>query len=170
MCEAALSVAEEFFHLAPKGDFVQRVFAARQAVLAAMFREDIEDVEALPAVERVLADRIAVEAWLRNRHVELVDVLEYLRTDYLEPDSGFDRFVESITNLWDVINRLEGGNVSGRINPFVKTARIVVNEPIPVSRYWEAYKENRRRAVSALTTEIFESFRKVAENDNRPVS
>jgi hypothetical protein len=99
-----------------------------------------------------------------------VDVREYLRTDYLEPDSGFDRFVETITNLWDVVNRLEGGNVSGRINPFVKTARIVVNEPIPVSRYWEAYTENRRRAVSALTTEIFESFRKVAENDNRPVS
>ena len=170
VCEAALSVAEGFFHLVPKGDFVQRVFAARQAVLGAMFRQDIEDIEALPAVERALADRIAVEAWLSNRHVELVDVLEYLRTDYLEPGSGFDRFVESITNLWDVVNRLEGGNVSGRINPFMKTARIVVNEPIPVSRYWETYKENRRRAVSALTTEIFESFRKVAENDNRPVS
>ena len=170
VCEAALSVAEGFFHLTPKGDSVQRVFAARQAVLAAMFREDIEDVDALPAVERALADRIAVEAWLANRHVELVDVLEYLRTDYLGPGSGFDRFVESITNLWDVVNRLEGGNVSGRINPFVKTARIVVNEPIPVSRYWERYTENRRRAVSALTADIFESFRKVAENDNRPVS
>ena len=77
--------------------------------------------------------------------------------------------MECITNLWDVVNRLEGGNVGGRINPFVKTARIIVNEPISVSSYWESYKENRRKAVHALTGEIFESFRVVAENDNQPL-
>jgi hypothetical protein len=169
VCNAALTVAERFLHVKPKGDFVQRVFAARQAVLSWMFREDIEDIEALPPVERALADRVALETWLCNRHVELVDVLEYLRTDYLAPDSGFDRFVESITNLWDVVNRLEGGNVGGRINPFMKTARIIINEPISVSSYWDAYKENRRKAVHALTAEIFESFRAVAENDNQPL-
>jgi hypothetical protein len=163
-------VAEGFLRLKPKGDFVQRVFAARQAVLTWMYREEITDKRVLPPVERALADRIALETWLCNRHVELVDVLEYVRTDYLSPDASFDRFVESITNLWDVLNRLEGGNVSGRINPFAKTARIIVNEPISVAPHWESYKANRRRAVHSLTGEIFESFRAVAENDNKPLS
>jgi hypothetical protein len=169
VCESALSVAEGFFHLRPKADFVQRVFACRQAGLAWMFREDIEDVEAISPVDRAMADRMALETWLTCRHVELVDLLEYLRTDYLAPDSGFDRFVESITNLWDLINRLEGGDISGRINPFHKTARIVVNEPIAVSPLWGAYRENRRKAVGTLTAMIHESFRRVAENGNRPV-
>jgi len=169
VCEAALSVAERFFHLKPKGDFVQRVFACRQAGLGWMFREDIDDLETLSPLDRAMADRMALDTWLTCRHVELVDLLEYLRTDYLFPDSGFDRFVESITNLRDAVNRLEGGDISGRINPFHKTARIVVNEPISVSPLWGAYRENRRKAVAALTTQIHESFRKVAENDNRPV-
>jgi hypothetical protein len=169
VCEAALTVAERFLRLTPKGDFVQRVFAARQGVLSWMYREDIPDLAGVPPVERALADRVAVETWMCNRHVELVDVLEYLRADYLGPDAGFDRFVETITNLWDVVNRLQGGNVGGRINPFPKTARIVVNEPISVSSYWESYKENRRKAVRALTGKIFESFRAVTENDNQPV-
>jgi hypothetical protein len=170
LCEAALSVPEKYFCLKPKGDFVQRVFACRQAGLALMFREDIDDVDAIPALDRALADRIALETWLHTRHVELVDLLEYLRTDYLNPDSGFDRFVESVTNLGDAVNRLEGGDISDRINPFWKTARIVVNEPIPASPHWGAYRENRHRAVRALTAEIHESFRMVAENDNRPAS
>jgi hypothetical protein len=163
VCDAALSTAEKLFNLNGKGDFPQRVFASRQTALGRMFREDIEALDELPALDRALADRVALETWLANRHVEMADILEYLRADYLKPDSHFDRFVESITNLWDLVNRLEGGNVSGRINPFHKTARFVVNEPIAVSRYWHSYGENRRRAVASLTAEIYESFRSVAE-------
>jgi len=168
VCEAALGVAEGFFHLKPRGDFVHRVFAARQAGLLWMFREDVPDLDELSPAERALADRVAMETWLANRHVELVDLLEYLRADYLQPDSGFDRFVEAVTNLWDLVNRLEGGNISGRVNPFRKTARIVVNEPIRVSPRWEAYRANRREAVRGLTAEILASFRSVAEKGNVP--
>ena len=169
VCEAALGVAEHFFHVRPKGDFVQRVFAVRQAGLRCMFREDVEDLRALPPVARALADRVAVEAWMANRHVELVDLLEYLRADYLRPESSFDRFMESGTNLWDLANRLRGGNISGRRNPFPRTARIVVNAPLCVNDRWTQYKANRRQAVASLTAEILASFRAVAENGNRPV-
>ncbi len=105
---------------------------------------------------------------MANRHVELVDLLEYLRVDYLSEDSDFDRYVETVANLGDLANRLEGGNISGRANPLRKTARIVVNEPIRVSPRWESYKANRRQAVSDLTSEILASFRSVAENGNHP--
>jgi len=164
VCEAALSLAERFFGIAAKGDFVQRVFSIRQAGLAWMFREDIGDPDALPPLDRALADRVAIEAWIVHRHLELVDLFEYFRADYLSPDSGIDRFAESIVNLQDLVNRLEGGNISGRKNPFRKIARIVVNEPIPVSPYWQSYRENRRKAVAELTQAVFESFRAVAES------
>jgi hypothetical protein len=170
VCEAALTVLERFFHVKARGDFVQRVLAIRQVGLSWMHRDDIPDVEALSPMERALADRVAQESWLCLRHLEMVDVLEYFRVDYLKPDSSYDRFVESITDLWDVVNRIEGGNISGRINPFVKTARIVVNEPIPITPLWEQYKQNRRKAVTSLTQRIMESFRSVAENGNLPVT
>ncbi len=168
LCDAALSTAEGYFGLPSKGDFVTRVFAVRYAGLSWIFREDIEELSRIPPLERVLADRIAAEAWLRLRHMELVDILEYIRTDYLQPDSGIDRFVESVLNLRDVVNRLEGGNISGHRNPFRKTARIIVNEPIAVSPWWGLYKENRRRAVAEVTGALARSFREVANRGNTP--
>ncbi len=168
LCDAALGAAESYFGVAPKGDFVTRVFAVRYAGLSWIFRDDIEDLARIPPLEKVLADRIAAEAWLRLRHMELVDVLEYIRTDYLRPDSGIDRFVESVLNIRDVLTRLEGGNISGHVNPFGKTARIIVNEPIAVSPLWTQYTQNRRRAVAEVTHTIFRSFRDVAERGNTP--
>jgi hypothetical protein len=168
LCDTALKAAESFFGVAAKGDFVTRVFAVRYAGLSWIFREDIEDVGKLPPLERALADRIAAEAWLRLRHMELVDILEYIRSDYLRPDSDIDRFVESVLNVRDLVNRLEGGNISGHVNPFRKTARIIVNEPIPVQPYWEAYKSNRRKTVAEVTDVLRGSFREVAERGNTP--
>lgn len=168
LCDAALRTAESFFGVPSRGDFVTRVFAVRYAGLSWIFREDIEDPDRIPPLERALADRIAAEAWLRLRHMELVDVLEYIRSDYLRPDSGIDRFVESILNIRDVINRLEGGNISGHLNPLRKTARIIVNEPIAVSAHWHQYKTNRRKAVAEVTETLFRSFREVADRGNSP--
>jgi hypothetical protein len=170
VCEAALSVAERFFCVRARGDFVQRVFLVRQAGLQWMHRGDVPDPDALPGVERAFADRVAQESWLALRHNELVDLLEYLCVDYLSPEAGFDRYVESITNLWDIVNRLKGGNISGRINPFWKTARLIVNPPIPVSPHWDLYKRDRRKALAALTHDILKSFSSVAENGNMPVT
>jgi hypothetical protein len=169
VCEAALGLCEAQLHLTPRGDFVQRVLAIRQAGFLRECREDIPDPSALSPLESGMADRVALEAWLCLRHMELVDVLEYVRVDYVQPDSSFDRFVETVTNLWDVVNRLEGGNISGRLNAFRKTARIVVNEPLRVSQRWEQYGRSRRRAVDALTREILDSFKGVAESANDAV-
>jgi len=90
-------------------------------------------------------------------------VLEYVRLDYLTPQSGIDRYVESVTTLWDVVNRLEGGNISGRVNPFRRAARVQIAEPIPVSRFEPVYRANRRRGVAHLTDEILRTFRGIAE-------
>jgi hypothetical protein len=163
LVEAAIGEAERFFRLVPRGDWVQRVLAVRHAGLTWIHREDIASVDALPRLERALAERVAAEAWLRLRHMELADVLEYVRLEYLAPDSGIDRYVESVTTLWDVVNRLEGGNISGRGTPFSRSARIEICEPIPVARFQQAYRANRRRGVAELTGEILRAFRRTAE-------
>lgn len=160
--EAALAEAERFFGVTPRGDWVQRVLAVRHAGLTWIHREDLGPAGTLPPLERALAERVAAEAWLRLRHLELADVLEYVRLDYLSPDSGIDRYVESVTTLWDVVNRLEGGNISGRGTPFPRVARIEIAEPIPAARHQESYRANRRRGVADLTDEILRSFRAMA--------
>jgi hypothetical protein len=166
LVEAAIGEAERFFRVAPRGDWVQRVLAVRHAGLTWIHREDIASLDSLPPLERALAERVAAEAWLRLRHMELADVLEYVRLDYLSPDSGIDRFVESVTTLWDVVNRLEGGNVSGRGNPFRRAARIEIAEPIPVARFQQSYRANRRRGVAELTGEILHVFRRMVETSS----
>jgi len=163
LVEAALREAERFFRIAARGDWLQRVLAVRHAGLTWIHREDIASVDALPPLERALAERVAAEAWLRLRHMELADVLEYVRLDYLSPHSGIDRYVESVTTLWDVVNRLEGGNISGRGSPFRRAARVQIAEPIPVSRFEQVYRANRRRGVAQLTSEILRVFRGMAE-------
>jgi hypothetical protein len=163
LVEAALGEAERFFRVTPRGDRVQRVLAVRHAGLTRIHREDITSLDALAPLDRALAERVAAEAWLRLRHMELADVLEYVRLDYLSPESGIDRYVECVTTLWDVVNRLEGGNISGRGTPFPRTARIEIGEPIPAARYQEAYRANRRRGVAELTGEILRVFRATAE-------
>jgi hypothetical protein len=164
LVEAALGEAERFFRVTPRGDWMQRVLAVRHAGLTWIHRGDLPPAGALPPLDRALAERVAAEAWLRLRHLELADVLEYVRLDYLSPDSGIDRYVESVTTLWDVVNRLEGGNISGRGTPFPRSARIEIGEPIPVARYDEAYRANRRRGVADLTEEILRVFRATAES------
>jgi 1-acyl-sn-glycerol-3-phosphate acyltransferase len=161
--EAALSEAERFFRVAPRGDTVQRVLAVRHAGLTWIHREDIASIDALAPLDRALAERVAAEAWLRLRHMELADVMEYVRLDYLSPDSGIDRYVETVTTVWDLVNRLKGGNISGRGTPFSCSARIEIGESIPVAKYQDAYRANRRRGVTELTEEILRVFRRTAE-------
>ncbi len=168
LVEAALGEAERFFRLAPRGDWVRRVLAVRHAGLTWIHREDIASIDALPPLDRALAERVAAEAWLRLRHMELADVLEYVRLDYLSPDSGIDRYVESVTTLWDVVNRLKGGNISGRGTQFPRSARIEIAEPISVARFQESYKANRRRGVAELTEEILRVFRRTSECGGGP--
>ncbi len=152
--EAALGVVERAFAMRPRGDWVQRVQAARYVGLGRIHRDDIEDPARLAPLDRALADRAAAEAWLALRHMELVDLLEYVRMDYLSPGSGVDRYAEMVGNLWDMVNRLRGGNVGGRVGVGPRTARVSIAEPIPVSRFLEGYRRNRRAGIAALTDEL----------------
>jgi hypothetical protein len=66
------------------------------------------------------------------------------------------------------VNRLKGGNISGRGTPFPRSARIEIAEPIPIARCQESYKANRRRGVTDLTEEILRVFRRTSEFGGGP--
>ncbi len=165
ICDAALRVAEAQFGLPGSGDYVQRVFAAREAGLRRVFRLTQEEGESISPLERDLADRIAAEAYLGLRHMELVDVLEYVRPDYVRPDSPLDRFVEMAENLWDVTSRLRGGNISGRLNALPRRVEVRVGSVVNAEDYHTKGGRGRRSATAALTECIGEHLACLAASD-----
>jgi 1-acyl-sn-glycerol-3-phosphate acyltransferase len=164
---AALETAEKGLGIRPApGGPVQRVFAVRMAGLDRMFRDDLLDPARLPPLARSLADRAAGEAWTLLRHMELADVLEYIRADYLLPDSPFGRFAETAENLYDIINRLRGGNIGGRRKGFARDAELLAGRPIAVPRAGGGGTTRsgggRRTLAAELTEEIGREFWRMA--------
>jgi hypothetical protein len=134
ICDTALRVPERFMRLQPEGDLLNRVFTVRQRGWDFLFRGDVPAAGQASPLDRLLADRLADEAYLQLRHNELVDVLEYVRPDYIGEEASLNRLVEYALNLADVENRLLGGDVSSRYSPRGKQVRIRVGEPLEVRR------------------------------------
>jgi hypothetical protein len=134
VCDAALRVPERFLRLRSEGDLLTRVFSVRQRGWDYLFREDVPPKGQASPLDRLLADRLADEAYLQLRHNELVDVLEYVQPDYIGPGASLNRLLEYALNLADVENRLLGGDVSSRFSPQGKQARFRIGEPLEVRR------------------------------------
>ncbi len=133
-CDAALRVPERFMGLQTEGDLLSRVFTVRQRGWDYLFRGDVPPQGRASPVDRLLADRLADEAYLHLRHNELVDVLEYVQPDYIGPGASPNRLVEYALNLADVQNRLLGGDISSRYSPPGKRVLIRIGEPLEVRR------------------------------------
>jgi hypothetical protein len=134
VCDAALRAPERFMGLQPEGDLLDRVYNVRQRAWDYLFRGDVPPKGRTSPLDRLLADRLADEAYLQLRHNELVDLLEYVRPDYIGPGASANRLVEYALNLADVENRLLGGDVSSRYCPSGKRVRIRIGEPLEVRR------------------------------------
>jgi len=132
LCDRALRVPEGFMGLEPGQDLLSRVFTVRQRGWDFLFRGDVPPRGRAAPLDRALADRLADEAYLRLRHNELVDVLEYVRPDYIGPGASLNRLCEYALNLADVLNRLEGGDISSRFSPPHKRVVLRIGEPIAV--------------------------------------
>ena len=159
---AALKTAERYFGLDSRGETLQRVLSVRQKGLSHIFRADIPSIKALTRLERALADRIAAESLLMLQHMELADVLEYFRWDYLSPDSSWDRFVETALNLHDIASRLKGGTIADRAAVFHKRIEIRIGNPLSVVDYLSKYSANRRQAVSMMTSDLYDEFSRLS--------
>lgn len=112
LCDTALRVGEESHGIPSIGSLLDRVFRLRDAGWKRMFRDDLAE---LPPLERAYADAFAEQAKLSSRHMELVDALEYLDPAYITPENELDSFLEYALMLQDVVNRMLGGTIAGRM-------------------------------------------------------
>jgi 1-acyl-sn-glycerol-3-phosphate acyltransferase len=168
ICEAGLHVPERFMGLRPEGDFLSRVFAVRQRGWDYLFRGDIPPPGRRPPLEKGLADRLADEAYLHLRHNELVDLLEYLRPDYIFPAASTNRLIEYALNLADVVNRLTGGNIGSRYSPRHKQVEVRIGEALPVRRLATHLAAGGRARADHLMHLLRERYERLSAEEVEP--
>ncbi|MEB3342907.1 1-acyl-sn-glycerol-3-phosphate acyltransferase [Okeania sp.] len=160
----ALEVAEEYFHIHPKGNFIDRCRRLEQAGWDRIYREDIENLATLAPVDKGLANRLAEEASLQIWHMRLVEGLVTVSGKYVKEKPTVDRFAEVTLLIWELVNRIKGGNISKRPILGKQRVQMTVGEPISVSQRWETYQTKRRTAISALTQDLQNSLESMIES------
>jgi 1-acyl-sn-glycerol-3-phosphate acyltransferase len=154
LLNAALTVAEQHFGLPAKGSVTDRCRRLEQAGWERIFRDDLDDLQHLPAAERGLADRIAEEADLRLWHMRLVETFVSVTGHYILEKPTVDRLAETLLLLWDTVARLKGGNPVNRPRLGDQRVKITIGEPISVSDRWQDYQTSRRQASATLTQDL----------------
>jgi hypothetical protein len=163
LLDAALTVAEDFFNLQPKGSVIDRCRRLEQAAWDYIYREDV-DLETISPVERGLADRIAEEADLRVWHMRLVETFVAITGQYVREKPSVERFADTTLLAWDMVCRIKGGNPFRRPQLGPQKALITIGEPISVSDRWDAYKggrKNAKQAVADLTQDLQTALEKM---------
>ena len=154
LLNTALSVAEDYFTIKPKGNLTDRCRRLEQAGWDWIYRDDLKSIETISTVERGLANRIAEEARLRMWHMRVVESFVAVSGSYVQENPSFNRFAETTLILWITIQRLSGQDPVNRPNLGAQRVKLTVGEPISVSTRWSDYCENRRQAIAGLTQDL----------------
>ncbi len=154
LLDMALQVAEEYFKLPSKGTVIDRCRRLEQAGWERIYREDIENIEALSPLERGLADRVAEEANLRMWHMRLVECFVAVTGQYVREKPTFERFAETTLLVWDTIARIKGERPSSRPELGKQSVQVTIGEPLWVSDRSNSYKSSRRSAIADLTQDL----------------
>ncbi|NJN01993.1 MAG: 1-acyl-sn-glycerol-3-phosphate acyltransferase [Leptolyngbyaceae cyanobacterium RM1_1_2] len=154
LLKAALTVAETYFNLVPKGSLIDRCRRLEQAGWDWIYRDELRPSQSLSAVERGLADRIAEEASLRMWHMRLVESFVAVTGRYFLEKPTVERFAETVLLLRDTIARIQGRNPFPRLQLGQQAVKMTVGEPISVSDRAPAYRHSRRQAVADLTQDL----------------
>jgi hypothetical protein len=105
-----------------------------------------------------MADRLASEAWLASRHMELVDLAYYLDFDRLKRDDPLELYIETAQNYYDLVSRLSGGNISDRMTIHGKKAMVIIGEPLIVSGGSHPQKARSKRTADSLMVELKQAY------------
>lgn len=155
LLNSALTVAEDFFNIPPKGTVTDRCRRLEQAGWDRIFREDLKPIEQLAPIEKGLADRIAEEADLRIWHMRLVESFVSVTGHYVKEKPTAERFAETLLLLEDMVTRLKGKSPTETTPKLgARAVQLVVGTPISVSDRWNSYKASRRQAVATLTQDL----------------
>jgi len=158
VCEAALTAAETAAGIEGTGSVLERLFRIRYAGVRTLYPERY-DPNSLSPLSRSIADYRSIEARVYLRHGSIVDVLEYLDPEYISPDGPPVRFCEYALNLLDIVNRMEGGDISSRYSPHGVHACVLPGTPLSAEDYFRedssgSRRESRRRLTEELGTQL----------------
>jgi hypothetical protein len=153
LLDVALRVAEDYFKIEPKGNFIDRCRRLEQAGWDCIYREELKPSHPLAPVERGLANLVAEEADLRLWHMRLVERFVAVTGYYVKDNPTAERFAETTLLVWDLVSRLKGENVA---KPQLGRQRVnlAIGQPLSVSQRWTDYRANRRQAVAKLTQDL----------------
>ena len=151
LLNVALQVAEAYFGVKPSGSPVDRCRRLEQAGWDRIFRADEPD---LSPVERGLADWVAAEASSRMGHMRLVENFTAVTGQYVREKPTAERFAETLLILWRVTAWICGRDRTAAPQLGPRHLTIRVGEPLDVRDRHDAYKSNRRTAISSLTADL----------------
>ena len=154
---AALDQAERILGLVPSSmEVIQRVYRIRHEGWDRIFPQQLD--KRLSRLERTLVQRRAGEAWHAMRHMEFVDLMSYHQTGYLDgqPTAGcsYDRIVETVINMEDLVARLRGGNITNRPNVVRKKAVLMAAPCLDLADLLPEYQKNAKNTVRDAAEEL----------------
>ena len=168
LLDTALGVAEQFFNLPGKGNFVDRCRRLEEASWNLIYREDLPELDQLSPLERGLADWAAQAASMRELHMRIVEGFVAVDAHYVQEKPSFERCAEVTLLMSDMLARLSGDKLPGRPRLGDRTIKLTVQPPIPITPKLADYQQNRRSgrvAVAAVTEEIRQALEKTIERN-----
>ena len=170
LLEAALRTSEEFFAIQAKGSITDRCRRIEQAGWDRIYREDLRG-QALSAVQRGLADRVAEEADRRMWHMRIVEAFVAVSGTYVRDSPTADRFAETANLLYTTVQRLKGLPDTPPRSLGKQIVTFTVGEPILVDELFADYTVSRqgaRKAVSDLTSTLQRTLETMARPTGVP--
>ncbi len=157
LLDASISRMESFYGVPPAATLKARILNIRAESLRRVFYSR-EELAAMSPLELGAARRGAAEAYFLDKIYMTAALGQFLDPGYLDGTPHFNRLVETAQNLHDFANRLEGMELKHRSKYFRKDARVIVGEPIEVSR---RPGEGRKEAAERVERELEEGFRRL---------
>ncbi|MCG6138213.1 MAG: 1-acyl-sn-glycerol-3-phosphate acyltransferase [Nostoc sp. LLA-1] len=157
LMDKALQVTEQYFGIQGQGNFIDRCRRLEEASWNYIYRDDIQDINALPPFKRGLADWVAQEADLRIRHMRIVESFVAVTANSLQEQPTVDKYAETALLMFDMLSRIQDTTLPGRPRLGLRKACIIIGEPISATERWKNSQGDRhasRQATSNLTKDL----------------
>jgi 1-acyl-sn-glycerol-3-phosphate acyltransferase len=166
----ALDSAEKILRIrqGEEGDIIGRLYHIRQICWDRIYVPEMENLDAIPRLERAVADLRAGEAWYASRHMELVDFVWYFRVPIPSEDAPLHLKIEYVQNLWDFANRTMGGSYTKRvINPHPRRVIIQVAPPLNLTARLPQYHRDKKEAITSAMDALRDAYLNCIEEVKR---
>lgn len=160
LCDRILRCAELGAVRGTGDSILKRLFAVRFRVYDILYPNGV-DLEALSPPLRRWSDYRIHAATTMDRHAQIVDILMYVRPEYITAGQSPHRAAEYALNLLDVIHRVSGGNIDSRHTPRHKRARVLVGDPIDAAAVLRAPGQTPKQAIETLNARVSRSLDRV---------